>query len=443
MRSTRLAFLSAALCSLLLAAAAHAAGVSGTVTNKTTGKPSGGDKVELVDVQAGMNVVSTATTDSKGHYTLNEPGSGPYLIRATHQGASYFIAAPQGGGPGDIGVYDAAAKVNGISIEAQIYQLETQNGQLSVTVSWVVHNNSSPKVTQFSNNTFEFALPPGAILEGAQATRPSGLPTLAMPKPLDQKDHYTFNLPIEPDQGDKSTQFQIGYHLPYSGSYTFKPIVLTSTDNLAVELPKSMTFTPAGGASYQPIPHESSVQTFLLKNALPGSRMDFTVSGEGAMPREQQQGGAPDAGGQPAQQGPGGGIGAPINTPDPLSKYKWWILGGLGLLLAAAAAFLLRRPAGGLAGAVPATAGGPAISHIPVVAVPSHSASVVHSTASAAAAPAPAAAAGRNPHLLIDLKEELFALETEKLSGALNAAEYAEQKAALEIVMKRALKKTS
>ena len=41
---------------------------------------------------------------------------------------------------------------------------------------------------------------------------------------------------------------------------------------------------------------------------------------------------------------PGGGIGNPIGTPDPLSKYKWWILGGLGLLLAAAAAFLLRKP---------------------------------------------------------------------------------------------------
>lgn len=37
------------------------------------------------------------------------------------------------------------------------------------------------------------------------------------------------------------------------------------------------------------------------------------------------------------------------------------------------------------------------------------------------------------------LKEELFALETERLEGKLSDAEYAEQKAALEQVLKRAL----
>jgi hypothetical protein len=38
------------------------------------------------------------------------------------------------------------------------------------------------------------------------------------------------------------------------------------------------------------------------------------------------------------------------------------------------------------------------------------------------------------------LKEELFTLESEKLTGAVTPAEYAETKAALETVLKRALK---
>ncbi len=416
MRSTKLAIFSSALCSLLFTAAALAATVSGTVTNKTTGKPSAGDNVVLVDVQAGMNEVSKATTDSNGRYTLSEPGPGPYLIRATHQGAGYFIAAPQGAGSGDIGVYDAAPKVNGISVEAQIYQIETPNGQLSVNVSWVVHNTSSPKLTEFSSNTFEFALPPDAVIDAAEATRPSGLPTMAVPKPLAQKGHYTFSVPIEPDQADKSTQFQIAYHLPYSGSYTLKPTVLMPTDNLAVQLPKSMTFTPGAGASFQSIPQDPAVQTFLLKNALPGKPVDFTVSGTGAMPREQQQ---QENTGQLPQQGPGGGIGEPINTPDPLSKYKWWILGGLGLLLAGAAAFLLRRPVV----AAPA-----AVQAFGAVVTPAFPAS--------AASPA-----NKNAALLNALKEELFALESDKLSGTITPEVYAEQKAALETVLKRALKR--
>jgi hypothetical protein len=41
--------------------------------------------------------------------------------------------------------------------------------------------------------------------------------------------------------------------------------------------------------------------------------------------------------------------------------------------------------------------------------------------------------------LLLTLKEELFALETERLDGRLSQAEYEQVKAALEIVLKRAL----
>lgn len=416
-------FTSALFCSLLLTATAYAASVSGTVTNKTTGKPSAGDLVELVDVQSGMSTVAKATTNGSGKYTLTEPGAGPYLIRATHQGAGYFIAAPEGAASGDISVYDASPNVSGVSVEDQIINLEAPNAQqLEVTEQFVVHNSSSPRMTKSGSNTFEFTLPDSAVIDMAEATRPSGLPTMAQPSPSGAKNHYSFNTPIEPDQGpDKLTVFQIHFHLPYSGKYTFKPTVSMPTTNLAVQLPKAMTFAAASGASYQPIQQDPSIQTYLLKNAQAGVAMDFTVSGTGAMPRE-QQGGGQEAGQAAQPQGaPGGGIGEPINTPDPLTKYKWWILGGLGLVLAAAAAFLLRKPAAGAAAPVPGTAPAAGVPHTPVYAA--------H----------PATPAARNGALLNALKEELFALESEKLSGTLSAEEYATQKAALETVLKRAL----
>jgi hypothetical protein len=37
------------------------------------------------------------------------------------------------------------------------------------------------------------------------------------------------------------------------------------------------------------------------------------------------------------------------------------------------------------------------------------------------------------------MKEELFALETDRLQGRLSESEYVEQKAALEVVLRRAL----
>src|SRR6202012_552206 len=84
----------------------------------------------------------------------------------------------------------------------------------------------------------------------------------------------------------------------------------------------------------------------------PGQELAFTVSGTGSMPREAQNGPQQGAGADQSSTAtpgntPGGGIGEPINTPDPLSKYKWWILGGIGLLFLAAAGFLLRKPPAG------------------------------------------------------------------------------------------------
>ncbi len=102
---------------LFAGALAQAATVTGTVTNKTTGKPAAGDTIVLVEPMSGMSEVGHTTTDAQGHYTLNLPGSNPYLIRVTHQGAEYFADVPKGGGTDDVSVYDVAAQVKGVSID--------------------------------------------------------------------------------------------------------------------------------------------------------------------------------------------------------------------------------------------------------------------------------------------------------------------------------------
>jgi len=69
MKSNRFVFRTfAATSALLLAGAlAQATTVTGTVTNKTTGRPAAGDPIVLDDVQAGMGEVAHATTDANGH----------------------------------------------------------------------------------------------------------------------------------------------------------------------------------------------------------------------------------------------------------------------------------------------------------------------------------------------------------------------------------------
>jgi len=419
-------------------AIANAASITGTVTNKTSGKPSAGDTVVLVDVQAGMADAATATTDARGHYSLESPGGGAYLIRVNHQGATYFIAAPQGGGSGDISVYDVAAKVDGIGIDADMILPEAAGGMVRVQERYLVRNTSLPPKAQFSSNTFEFVIPTDAIFDGASATRPGGLPTNTRPVPLGQKGHYTINIPIQPDQGEKETLFEVQYHISYNGKYTFKPQPQLPADNLVVYLPKGMTLDGVKGATFQPAQEDPRVQTFVTKNVHPGQEVEVTVSGEGQMPREAQSNAmaqAPAPGMGSAEPGdtanrPGGGIGNPIDTPDPLTKYKWWILGSLTILLVAAAAFFLRKK-GELATGVPTPAKDtefkgmqfPA-AEIPIVPRVKH------------AAPTTA----DNDSMLNIIKEELFSLERDKISGEISPAEYAETKAGLDAVLKRALK---
>ncbi|HEY1896112.1 MAG TPA: carboxypeptidase-like regulatory domain-containing protein, partial [Terracidiphilus sp.] len=269
MRSFKSAAFLVALFSLLSTALAQAATISGTVTNKTTSKASAGDKVELVDVQAGMSVAANATTNASGHFSLNKPGSGPYLVRVIHQGSPYFIAAPDGNGPADVSVYDAAPDVGAVRIEADVVECEADNGKLSVNERYFVHNTSSPPRTQYNpEHGFEIVLPPDAVVDGTAARRPSGLPTSTNLKPGSEKNHFTFDFPIQPDEGDKDTLFQVSYHLPYSsGQYTFKPQVVIPADNVAFLLPKSIAFKGAGFTSVQQDP---GIQTMLAKNVQPG-----------------------------------------------------------------------------------------------------------------------------------------------------------------------------
>ena len=427
-------FLSSLLVSGLIAAAAT---VTGTVTNKTTGKPSQGDTVVLVDVQAGMAEAARATTDAHGHYSLESATAGAALVRVDHQGASYFIAAPQAGGAGDVTVYDVAPKVDGVGIDADMLLAEAAGGMIRIQERYLVRNTSLPPRSQFSANTFEFVLPADAVLDGAAVTRPGGLATNTRPVPLSQSGHFTFNVPIQPDQGEKETMFEVQYHMTYGGKYTFTPHLQMAADNLVVYLPKGMTFGGAKGADFQPAQEDPRVQTFVAKRITPGQNIAFTLSGEGQMPRDAQAnsmspeagGSAGMSGGQPGSSGqPGGGLGAPIDTPDPLSSYKWWIVGGIVLLFVAVAAVLLRRQQGSLI-PKPKEKEDP---HFPVAvlaAVPTVEARGAHGSATAV----------DRSGVLGYIKDEMFALERERIAGELSEAEYKEARDALEVVLKRVL----
>ena len=414
-----------AICAL--SAPLYAATITGTVTDSTTHKPAAGDDVVLIGLTQRMQEITRTKTDAKGHYSIVSPDDAMHLIRVDHQKAAYFQPVPPGTTAVDVQVYDVAATVPGITTEANVFRAEAGPAGLKVTQSFFIKNDSAPPRTQFSPHSYEIYLPAGAQIQGAAAMGPGGMPVSSSPIPLGDPNHYAFVFPLRPGE----TQFQLSYSLPYSGSLKLTPKLATAVDNLVVILPKTMTFTPDATSGFQPIDPGQGMNalTYVAKNVSPTKPIEFTISGQGVLPRDVQgnpnsgaaggqDAGAPDnpAAGSAAAQAdtrPGGGLGNPIDSPDPLNKYKWWILSGLGLAFAIGAGFLLRRPAA------------------PSVMAPAADGAVV--------AAVPVSPVSQKDGLLSTLKEELFELETDRIQGKVTDAEYAELKVSLENVLKRTL----
>lgn len=422
--------LSAAL--LFPVSAFAASTLTGTITNGTTGKPSGGDTVTLIRLAQGMQEATHTTTDGKGHYTLDVPDEGIHLVRVTHEGANYFKPAPPGTQNVDIDVYAVAAKVPGVTLEADVMRAQTEpdGKSLKVVQHFFLKNESAPPKTQFSDATFDFTLPAGAVIEGAAAQGPGGMTVQSQPVPLKQPNHYTFNFAVRPGG---QTQFQVSYRVPYSGSLKLTPTTAMKADNVVVMMPKAMKFD-GGSAPWVSVTEETDAQTYVARNIAANDAAAFTLSGQGQLPRQtttagdasqQDQGNGPptgtpatgananaDPGSNTTDRRPGGGLGTPIDTPDPLSKYKWWIIAGVGLALAGGAGFLLSRPQGAATVPLPAAT--------PLVAQP---------------------VAGQPTSVLSALRDELFTLESDRLTGKISPEQYAKVKPALEVVLQHALER--
>ena len=408
--------------SLLLCSPSIAQTLTGIVTNATTNKPAAGDDVVLLSLAQGMQEADRAQTNAKGAFTLKlDDASGPHLVRVIHQGVTYHRMAPPGTTSVEVQVYDAAKKVVGISVTADVMRFQADANELHGIRLFAVNNNSNPPRTQMNDQNFEFYLPDGAQIDQSMAQTANGQPINSAPVPQKEKNRYAFIFPLRPGE----TQFQIAFHLPYSGQASINPKALYGAQHFVVMFPKSMQFTPGQGASFQSMqdPRQSDAGVEVASNTAVGQPLDFTISGTGTLGEagDDSQGSPTPTGNAAAGRDnrPGGGLGPPIDAPDPLEKYRWYILGGFAIVLAGGAIYVAKR-----SHAAPVPDFAPQDIEIP--------------QAPRVAKPKPADHSGM---LLEALKEELFQLELEHKQGRISDQEYAKAKAALDQTLERAVKR--
>ena len=412
------------VCVLLLLSSAFAQTLNGTLKNGTTNKPAAGDDVVLIKLGEGMEEAARAKADAAGHFSFKLPDPGPHLIRAIHQGVTYHRMAPPGTESVELQVFDVARKIEGISVTADVMRFQAQGNQLQGTRLFAVNNTSAPPRTQMNDQNFEFYLPDGARIVDASAETAGGQPINSAPVPQKEKNQYAFIFPLRPGQ----TLFQVGFELPYSGEASIDPKALYPAQHFVVMLPKTMQFAAGKGSGFEsrPNPREPGAMVQVASNTELGQPLAFKISGTGSLSEsgDDNQGSAPGGdGGAAASSGrdsrPGGGLGPPIDAPDPLEKYRWYILGGFGMVLAAGAIYITSRSRG----AVPDFAAAD-------VELPDHQ------------PPRPAASI-RSALLLEALKDEMFQLEVEHKQGSISQQEYERARAALDQTLERAIKRAA
>ena len=428
---------------LLLTCFGDAQTLTGLVKNSTTGKLSIGDEVIVVSLGQGMGESGRTKTDAMGRFSFKlDNAQTPHLIRVIHEGVTYSRMAPPGTTSVGVEVYDVAKKVEGIAVVADIMRIQAAKGEITVTRDFGVRNASRPPRAQMNERNLEFYVPDGArvIANSGTAITETGIPLKSAPVPESEKNRYSFGFPLRPGV----TRFEVTYQLPYAGNANLDPKSIYPLENFIVMLPKSMQFRAAAGSTGFKLIHfpnapDATVQ--VASNATARQNLAFSISGEGTLEAGGQSG-VQDSGPRepsspsaatpaPSQSRPGGGLGPPIDAPDPLQKYRWWILGGFAALLIMGGIYIAQRHQSAKRALSYPRVDSPLIASIQK----EGSREVSGEAPILEAIPSPRA------ELMAGIREELFQIEMEHKKGQISQAEYQKAKAAIDRTLERVLKR--
>jgi hypothetical protein len=396
--------------------------ITGVVRNQTHGRPATGDDVILFGAGQGVQAEARTKIDAQGSFALEvQNPEKPHLVRVIHQGVNYDQQV-SAGKTISVDVFDAAAKVRGVTGGIEIIRVGTNGSLLHVSDMVEIKNDSNPPMTQASDRTFEVYLPVHAKIDSVLAAGPENIGDMITATPVrGEPGHYTVDFPLRPG----ATKFAFNYNMPYDGHAAFRTKIMYPLQQLAVMIPPTMTFTsPSPAFQILPVGNDRyRVEAAEHLNA--GDAPEFEISGVGALPLMRSQVHVPTNPPAGPLTGPAlstrgnselhahdvsAAVAVPVSTHAiPSSRWQWWALGVGVFLMLVTCGFLTWRKRRRR----------------------------VHATAMAAQM---TGQAGQTPATLIEaLKEGLFQLEIDRLQGAIPGEEYASAKQSLENTIEWAL----
>ena len=328
---------------LLFSMSGFAGTLKGSVVNGTTGKRAAGAQVALLSPSSsGMEEIARTSSDAAGNFQLQVAETQDLtLLRVAHQAVTYYKIVEPGTGEVELRFYEVESKgLDGVVAGMDVQRYQSQGDTLVVSELIVLRNASAPPRTLVNDRSFEIYLPEDATVERAGVQSGNGQPLPASPLPGDKKGHYYFHFPIRPGE----TRLQINYRLPYKGEKMITAKAAWPLEYFFVALPKSMKFAANESGVFKPRPDKTDVNVQVTTQLKPGQEVAFRVSGTGTLPATQSSAEQQQAAARPANR-PGGGLGIPINQPDPMHNLRWHILTALCLALAGGGVYVTRRSA--------------------------------------------------------------------------------------------------
>jgi hypothetical protein len=430
----------------ILAAAAHAGTLSGTVINRTTGKATPNIDLTLLSPTQGMRELGSSKSDAQGRFTISNDaiGTAPVLVRATYHDVSYNTFAPPGRPEVEVEIYELSKDIKTVSVANHIIIFQPGNDKLIGAEEYIVRNASQPPQAYFrTEGNFEFVIPEKATLQQVSTVHATGMSV--QQASIDKgKGHIAIAYPFRP--GD--TSIRLSYEMPYSASATsLKLSAVYPGVNTLVVVPPGVAVT---GDGLTAAGQEQGM--FLFAHEPLAAKASFTVKLSGVAAPQ-----AADAGAGEGQGSGQGGMPQEGNSrtqtqdvqavPGRLSEFKWPLLvlllagfAGLAILLSRKKVVVVQGPADELDIAAPATAEKKTAKAKPASApAPARTAAPSASATAASAAVLAASIASVNAQVnssLDTLKDEVFRLELRKQAGTISDEEYAREKTRVEKLLR-------
>ena len=261
---------------LLLAALPAFAVVSGTVVNRTTGKPQSGATVGLNKLgQNGIELIDQATTDAQGKFSISQEVQGPHVIRTAFDGVTYNHMLPPGSTTTglDLEVYNASTQPGSAKVSKHMLLFEPSGGELVVSETFL-YVNPGKTAWNSDSGTARFFLPSAANGKvQINATAPGGMPIRAAVVKTADPNIFAVNFPVKPGE----TRFDLNFSLPYNSGDPYQGKVPTADDNTYLIAPAGVTLA---GESLSDLGAEPRTQAHIY--GLSAKTYDIKLTGAAA-----------------------------------------------------------------------------------------------------------------------------------------------------------------